>query len=352
MSLLSIPLDRINVRAGTQVRLHISDDDVEDYAEIYSTSPGKLPPPVVFGDNGGPYILADGFHRYYGAKKSRAKAMRCEARPGCLDDALAWALGANETNGRRLTREEKRHSVEMAVRAWPEASDRKISELCNVSHHMVADVRRVLKANAANEPVPATKPRLQGGNSPTGLCNSKTISANTSSESPIESGVSEKNGCQAANPKQAQNTPEKVNQPQSSPINNSAEKTKPPRPLDLTGFYIPEEALVFWNRREEIQAVLSRITQLKSDIKAQHDAGDLMYARVGNATIEFLDRAFSYFSDAKPFAVCSQCEGSPSFQPKGCNMCGNTGMISKHRWDKATRPEVKSLRAKRMEAEK
>jgi predicted nucleic acid-binding protein len=110
-----IPLESIRIDGGTQIRLEIRTDVVQEYAELIA----KLPPITVFFD-GSTYWLADGFHRYHAARMAvlpfddqaaamygpmRADLERAGQRIGPLDmliAAHALALGVTlVTNNER-----------------------------------------------------------------------------------------------------------------------------------------------------------------------------------------------------------------------------------------------------------
>lgn len=328
--LQTIPLSKINVRGGTQTRATIHDEVVDDYAEKLESQPAMLPPPDVF-HNDGEYLMADGFHRFYAAKKLGLKTLRCNVHTGGFQDALSFSLASNQKHGLRRSAEDKRRSVELAIREWPKSSDRQIADMCGVGHPLVASVRSVLVANDHNEPA-LNNPTL-GGRSSTALCSKN---------------LSEPNGQQEL-PHSTESKPNVITSPitpSSTKPNGVVDAKVKQRPLDETGTPIPDEAIPFWNRRQEVQNLLTEIISLKAKIKLAKDAEDPMYGNVSNAAIDQLSAAYQHVSEAKPYAVCTSCQGVPSFQPKGCSMCSNTGLISKWRWDTASRQEVKEMRSK------
>jgi hypothetical protein len=131
-----------------------------------------------------------------------------------------------------------------------------------------------------------------------------------------------------------------------------APKPKPKEPIELdeTGYPIPKESVKFWNRREEVQELMTAVTRIKGAINKALSANDPMFGRVSNTVIADLTNAYTHLADAKPYAVCTECAGRPSIQPKGCGFCGNSGLISKYRWDTCSRKEIKAIRAKSIAA--
>lgn len=126
----------------------------------------------------------------------------------------------------------------------------------------------------------------------------------------------------------------------------SLDKIKPAKVVvfDDVGTPIPEEALPYWNRRQEVQDVLTQISRIKTFFEKAKSSNDPMYGTVSNGLLPHLSQAYNYFLEAKPYAVCTTCMGSPSAQPKGCSFCGNRGLISKWNWDTHSRKEVKEMR--------
>jgi hypothetical protein len=85
--------------------------------------------------------LADGFHRYHAHKRAKVTDIAATVHNGSKDDALVFALGANRANGLRRTNEDKRKCVGIALQRWPEWSNRRVAEVCGVSHMTVSRMR-------------------------------------------------------------------------------------------------------------------------------------------------------------------------------------------------------------------
>jgi hypothetical protein len=139
--LKSIGLDSIRIDGGTQSRESIDPDLVNEYRQALEDG-AKLPPLIVFHD-GSDYWLADGFHRYFAAKRKGSTQLQCEVHNGEQRDAILFAVGSNAMHGQRRTNADKRHCVEMVLadEEWAKKSDRWIAEKCGVGPDLVADVR-------------------------------------------------------------------------------------------------------------------------------------------------------------------------------------------------------------------
>ena len=142
-----LELSKINTSSGTQARLSINQDAVRDYKEAY-LSGANMPPVVIFFD-GANHYLADGFHRFWGAKEAGLTEIYEEIIPGTLRDAILYSCGCNDTHGLRRKNEEKRKAVETLLSdpEWAEWSENLIAKTCHVSNHLVAEIKKSIKNN-------------------------------------------------------------------------------------------------------------------------------------------------------------------------------------------------------------
>jgi hypothetical protein len=127
---------RVQARAGTESTL------IDEYAEAMRKG-DEFPPLTVFHD-GTTYWLADGFHRHPAALRTGRDNFPCEVKPGELRDAILFAAGANAYHGRQRSNEDKRTAVLKLLNddEWFDWGDREIARRCNVSHQLVANLRR------------------------------------------------------------------------------------------------------------------------------------------------------------------------------------------------------------------
>lgn len=134
-------LNAIRIDGGTQSRVEINNEAVSDYAEALKVGI-EFPAIVVFHD-GADHWLADGFHRYHAHKQAGKASILADVRDGTVRDAVLYSLGANCTHGLRRSNADKRKSVAtlLADPEWAKWSDRKIAELCGVTHPFVAGIR-------------------------------------------------------------------------------------------------------------------------------------------------------------------------------------------------------------------
>jgi hypothetical protein len=306
----TIALSKLKVSAGTQPRAEMQQDALDEYAAIYTEQGVKALPDLEVFLVDGEFILVDGFHRYYAALREEIASLPCNVRKGTMEEALKYALGANRGHGVRRTNADKRKCVELALDKWPKNSDREIAEICGVEHHLVSDARGIRTANSQNDPRPMNIRKAK--------LNTQNASGGTPTASPV--------------------TPKKPATIEKSII------------LDDTGngTAITPEALPFWNRKAEIQALLTQVSEIKCLLEKKREEEDPMYAPVSQSAVPDAKQLYFGISQALPYAVCTVCQGTPSFQKDrdgkgGCSRCKNTGLISKDSYNNHTPQETKNI---------
>lgn len=147
-----IELSKINISGGTQARAELNQSVVSEYAEIYRSG-AQMPAVTVFFD-GSEYWLADGFHRYFGAKEAEQKEINEEIVAGTKRDAVLFSLSANAKHGLRRTNADKRRAVETLLNdaEWSKWSSNEIAKRCSVSHTFVDGARSSLATVASDKP--------------------------------------------------------------------------------------------------------------------------------------------------------------------------------------------------------
>ena len=116
---------------------------------------------------------------------------------------------------------------------------------------------------------------------------------------------------------------------------------------DEIGKPITDEALPYWIRYGEVWDLMDKISDVKCKIEKAKIGNDAMYGGVSNNFVVEMRSAYAHLKDgALPYAVCTQCMGTPSMQPAGCSFCKNTGLIPEWRWNTQALKEVKEMRIK------
>lgn len=113
--------------------------------------------------------------------------------------------------------------------------------------------------------------------------------------------------------------------------------------LDDTGYPIPAKLHEFWNRRDEIQTLMTAVSRVKSTIHNARSEDDPLFLQVNQASIDQLERTYSFLSDAKPYAVCLTCQGRAC---DACRVCKGTGLVSKFGYETRGNKEVREMREK------
>lgn len=137
----SLNINIIRLDGGTQQRVEINDDVIEDYAHAILEG-AEFPLPVVFHD-GSDYWLGDGFQRVHAYRKAGKASIKVDVREGTQRDAVLFSVGANGTHGLRRTHDDKRKAVRTLLNdaEWSKWSDREIARQCGVTHPFVANLR-------------------------------------------------------------------------------------------------------------------------------------------------------------------------------------------------------------------
>jgi len=327
---MNLKLSTIEI-TDLQARAATDPNTISEYCEAWKEG-DKFPPIVVFHD-GKNYFLADGFHRFFGAKKAGLLDINADVRKGSRKDALWFAAGANRSHGLKRSNSDKRHAVELALREKPELADNAISKHVGVSFHLVKEIRgqvRVLEGESSKSsekrtgvdgkqyPAPPTKKPFLSV--PEKKNTAPAISI------PIKSTPSEKSvyiPVKAAPP-----VPQKPNEPELI--------------LDKTGWPISQRLIPIWNRAGEIQEGLTLFSAWKSKLKRAQADKDLLYAEINfSSALAHLEQFWTDLKTALPFAVCPTCQGKT-----GCTLCKGRGFISEFKWNTVVPAETKAIRKK------
>lgn len=139
---MKIALTKLRTDGDTQPRAMLNQDVIAEYTEAMLEDV-KFPAITVFHDSAN-YWIADGFHRFFAAKRANVEEIECEIVQGTLREAQLYSVGANSNHGLRRTAEDKRKAILTLLNdlEWVEWSDREIARHCKVSHITVARVKK------------------------------------------------------------------------------------------------------------------------------------------------------------------------------------------------------------------
>ena len=132
----------------------LDEETVTDYA--YALSRGEELPDVqvAFDRETGTYYMVDGFHRLEAQKQNKATMITASVTEMSKQDACWLALGANAKNGRRLSAEDKRVAIALALTEFPNASSRSIATHLGCSHTTVLRFKESGGADVPPDPTP------------------------------------------------------------------------------------------------------------------------------------------------------------------------------------------------------
>ena len=328
----SLALNDIRIDGGTQARNQIDSATVGEYAELYAADI-QLPPVVVFHD-GKDYWMGDGFHRFHAARRAGRQTLDADVRPGTIDDARWFAVGANRTHGLRRTNQDKRRAVELALSMHPERSDRQLAEHVGVNDKTIATVRAELvqvRNSAPGQAVTVATSKREGRDG-------KQYPA---PPPPIP------------DPPRTALAPPPPGQPPPPAVTPSAPAAAVPEPAppperkpdephgrDAVERVIPDVCSEVFGRAHEAKRLLAAVSEVRVALRRAVQAHDPLYAEVNaSAVLAELDRAYDLLAVAVPYAVCPSCQGNA--QLTGCRLCSGRGAISRFKWDTCVPEETK-----------
>lgn len=313
-------LTDIVIDAGTQIRVELDKSTIEEYKEAYVRG-DKLPPLEVFV-SGKRRILADGFHRYNAAMEAGLTELSCNLHEGSAVDAIKFALGANATHGLKRTNADKNNAVTIALRSFPEMTNRAIAELCAVASRFVDKLRK--QEEAAAPPAPALPP------APTVPPSGKTEEGAKSEPPPV------KKTDLPEPPKRTGRDGKKYSSTRTPKV-----KATPDR-LDQTGYKIPSGIVALWDSALELQGHISNLGAALNALKKAEKENDVRFAECNfNSTRAELNNAITDFELVIPFAICPTCSGDLMAK---CKTCKERGYVSKFFWDSCVPEETKQVR--------
>lgn len=189
---MKVSLDKIEIYAGTQARQSINNDTVAEYAERMIE--GDQFPPVVLFHDGSIYYIGDGFHRVLASERNEFVDIEADVRKGTQQDALWFALGANKTNGQRMTKGDLRHAVAVALKTWPDKTQQAIADQVGCHRTTVMRVQEEL-VHVHKLEVPETRVGADGKERPTTYQKKDTLNIETEAQqqedTPYETGEHE-----------------------------------------------------------------------------------------------------------------------------------------------------------------
>ncbi|HEX6827237.1 MAG TPA: hypothetical protein VF077_13040 [Nitrospiraceae bacterium] len=311
----SVFLAEIDFDNSPKTRASFNDEAIHDYAELYKGSNG-LPPPILFLV-GKSYLIGDGWHRCKAACSAKLLQIPAIVHRGVSStDCTRFAVSANHKNAVRRTIADRRECVKTALTDFPGWSDAALAKTCGVSDKTVAAVRKDMAT-----PPTETRTGADGRNRrprrkrDSGQHRNSDVEASDSSEN--------HQNCQPETPTAQQQDSETVDPKKAA--------------VDDTGHRIPNTCRETWERRSEIQDLMTMVSRVKcaveKGLKERDENGrDPLFAHVRQSTITQLEGIYAHLSLSKPFALCPGCSGQFTLM-KGCQQCHNSGFIGSAAWE-------------------
>ena len=287
-----------------QTRAGPDAETIGNYAEAMADG-AQFPEVTVFTD-GKRYWLADGFHRVMAAKQNGKTAISADVRKGTADDAVVFGGTANNKQGKRPTRADVQHFMQMV---WERReaifggtpTGGNMAEKCGVSR---PTGERFVAERLAEMPKAPTRPTASMPVRPT-----KLIGAN-GREYPVRPAPV------------APKTPE----PPSAPVRPTVKKiqsnmpARPVRkmPVDRYGTEIPVEIAEAFDG-STLSDILSCISKARVALRKGFDDHDPAFAAVRQDALVNLNNAYNFVNAAEPHCVCRMCQGT------GCKACHERG---------------------------
>ncbi len=274
----TVAIAKLLTDSGTQVRSEISEFIVTEYVEALGEG-ARFPPVVVFRADG-PDVLADGFHRVRAYQQAGRDEIEADVYEGGPDQALWFALGANRAHGQRLNDGDKRRAIEMAYKAWPDVSQRRIAAHVGCNQRYVGTVRAQLSASTQlpdqvvgrdGRRRPATKPSRKRVSAPVdddAAPATPTEQADTQTDSPEASNAQASAGSEN---KGADPDPAPPEQAAVEPAAETSGSSDPPRPEgDGSGTGVTAKR----SARNHSNRIVSVVADNAKNLTAQEDLID------------------------------------------------------------------------------
>ena len=308
---MKIKIDDLDL--SLQTRSGTDAETINNYAEAMADG-AQFPDVTVFTD-GKHYWLADGFHRVMAAKQLGKKQISADIRKGTEDDAVVFGGTANNKQGKRPTRADVQHFLEM-VWARREAifggtpTGGNFAEKCGVGQTTGV---RFVQAKLAEMPVAPVNPTVSKIQLPTRP--NALIQAPKMPVRPTQ--------LVGANGKMYPVRP-------SMPVRESGNGLKVQGhvvPLDRFGTEIPVEINGAFEQ-EELNEVIRNISDARSVLRSALEAGVEAFKAVRQDALIQLNNAYSFVKSAKAHCVCRICQGN------GCKACHERGWQTEEEYDR------------------
>lgn len=136
----ALSIDLLRIDADTQARVKISEETVDDYAEVIGNDPTWSMGTIHVFHDGTDYFVADGFHRTLAAIRVNRASLPCKIHKGTAKDARIFGMTANDQHGLRMSQADKRSCVEWLLDNGGKMTQKEVAAKAGVSIRMVSGV--------------------------------------------------------------------------------------------------------------------------------------------------------------------------------------------------------------------
>lgn len=282
----------LQTRAGTDA------ETINTYAEAMADG-AHFPEVTVFTD-GTRYWLADGFHRVMAAKQNGKATISADVRKGTEDDAVVFGGTANNKQGKRPTRADVQHFLQMV---WERReaifggtpTGGNMAEKCGVSKP-TGD--RFVQAKLAEMPSAPVRPTVS------------KIQLPTRPNAPVEAPK------MPTRPTQLVGANGKMYPVR--PMPTRPEMPVRQMPTDRFGTVIPVEIHAAFEGGA-LADLLSTVSKARVALRKAFEDALPQFAAVRQDALVYLNNAYNFISAAEPHCVCRMCQGN------GCLACHERG---------------------------
>ena len=307
---MKIKIDELDL--SLQTRAGTDAETIDNYAEAMADG-AQFPEVTVFTD-GKRYWLADGFHRVMAAKQNGRTVIAADVRKGTEDDAVMFGGTANNKQGKRPTRADVQHFLQMV---WDRRQSifggtptgGNLAERCGVSHTTGNRFVNERLAEMPKAPVraPRTKCEVKMPTRPDKLIGADGKMYPVRPVRPVAP-------VRAVAPVAAPKAP--VRNAPKAPVRPS----KPAHvvPVDRFGVEIPVEIQEAFDG-SPLADILTCVSRARVALRKGFEEKDPAFAAVRQDALVQLNNAYNFISAAEPHCVCRMCQG------QGCKACHNRG---------------------------
>lgn len=291
----------LQTRSGTDA------ETIDNYAEAIADG-AQFPEVTVFTD-GTHFWLADGFHRVMAAKQLGKKQISADVRKGTEDDAVVFGGTANNKQGKRATRADVQHFLEMV---WERReaifggtpTGGNFAEKCGITRQAGTKFVNEKIAKMPIDPLRSTVNNLQLPTRP---------------NAPIQAPQ------MPVRPTQLVGANGKMYPVRAMPTR--PEKPAHIVPVDRFGVEIPVEINAAFEQ-DELNEVIHNISDARVALRAALEDGLEAFKAVRQDALVQLNNAYNFVKSAKAHCVCRMCQGM------GCKACHERGWQTEEEYER------------------